>query len=237
MDAERVMDDERIDGFDPQEIVDPDDVEIVYDIEEEEARDQTPESEDEAMEIDADGVVEIIDGDAVDDEEVASLREQLNELRESYLRKLAEFDNFRKRTEREREEFNRTAGEGIVRELIPVLDNFERAVQHASDTDPEAFRLGVEMIAKQLFDMLQRQGLESIDPEGEPFEPEFHEAIQRVEDSEHTPGTVAWVLAKGYLFGGKLLRPAMVGVAVEPSEPAETTDLQVEGEAEGEDAS
>jgi len=147
------------------------------------------------------------------------LRAELDQLRDHYLRKLAEFDNFRKRTEREREEFQRTAGEKVVRELVPVLDNFERALTHAAESDSESFRQGVDMIARQLWEVLERQGLEVVDPTGKPFEPEFHEAVQRVEDSGHQPGTVVWVLAKGYLFGGRLLRPAMVGVAVEPLGP------------------
>jgi molecular chaperone GrpE len=145
------------------------------------------------------------------------LRVELDQLRDHYLRKLAEFDNFRKRTEREREEFQRTAGEKVVRELVPVLDNFERALSHADESDAESFRQGVDMIARQLWEVLERQGLEVVDPTGQPFEPEFHEAVQRVEDGSHAPGTVVWVLAKGYLFGGRLLRPAMVGVAVEPT--------------------
>ncbi len=147
------------------------------------------------------------------------LRAELDQLRDHYLRKLAEFDNFRKRTEREREEFQRTAGEKVVRELVPVLDNFERALTHAGESDSESFRQGVDMIARQLWEVLERQGLEVVDPTGKPFEPEFHEAVQRVEDAGHEPGTVVWVLAKGYLFGGRLLRPAMVGVAVEPAGP------------------
>lgn len=145
------------------------------------------------------------------------LRAELDQLRDHYLRKLAEFDNFRKRTDREREEFQRTAGEKIVRELVPVLDNFERALTHAGESDSESFRQGVDMIARQLWEVLERQGLEVVNPIGKPFEPEFHEAVQRVEDSGQESGTVVWVLAKGYLFGGRLLRPAMVGVAVEPS--------------------
>jgi len=147
------------------------------------------------------------------------LRAELDQLRDHYLRKLAEFDNFRKRTEREREEFQRTAGEKVVRELVPVLDNFERALTHAGESDSESFRQGVDMIARQLWEVLERQGLEVVDPTGKPFEPEYHEAVQRVEDPGHEPGTVVWVLAKGYLFGGRLLRPAMVGVAVEPIGP------------------
>jgi molecular chaperone GrpE len=168
-------------------------------------------------------------------DEVERFKEEQNHLRELYLRKLAEFDNFRKRTEKERQELERIAGEGVIRELVPVLDNFDRALQHANGTDTEAFHQGVEMIARQLWDVLQRLGLEEIDPTGEAFEPEYHEAVQRVEDSDQEPGTVVWVLAKGYLFGGRLVRPAMVGVAVEPAEdnPEEGPGPESEeGEAE-----
>lgn len=163
------------------------------------------------------------DGDAAElRRENERLRVEVDQLRDHYLRKLAEFDNFRKRTEREREEFQRTAGEKVVRELVPVLDNFERALSHAEESDAESFRQGVDMIARQLWEVLERQGLEVVDPTGQQFEPEFHEAVQRVEDGSHPPGTVVWVLAKGYLFGGRLLRPAMVGVAVKPIGPGGT---------------
>ncbi len=148
-----------------------------------------------------------------------SIQAEVDHLREMYLRKLAEFDNFRKRTERERAEMKKIAAEGLVSELLPVLDNFQRAVQHADDSEPEAFREGVEMIAKQFSDLLARSGLDPIDPIGEQFNPELHEAVQRMEGSEYAPGTVVAVFTKGYTFGGRLIRPAMVGVAVEPVSP------------------
>ena len=107
-------------------------------------------------------------------EEVARLQREKQELRELYLRKLAEFDNFRKRTEREREELERTAGEDMVRDLLPVLDNFERALQHAQGADASGFYQGVEMIAKQLWDLLERRGLAMMDPVGDMFQPELH---------------------------------------------------------------
>jgi molecular chaperone GrpE len=158
--------------------------------------------------------LEVVPGSAVE-EEAEHLKAELDHVRDIYLRKLAEFDNFRKRVEREREE-NRLAGvEEMVRELLPVLDNFERALQHAED-DSGAFQQGVEMIAKQLWDTLERRGVKQIDPAGQPFDPELHEAVQRVEDGQHPPGTVAWVMLKGYTMGDRLVRPAMVGVAVEP---------------------
>ncbi len=150
-------------------------------------------------------------------EEMDRLKAEMDRLRELYLRKLAEFDNFRKRVEREKEEMRRVAAEEMVRDLVPVLDTFERALGHEGETDVDSFRTGIELIARQLWDVLARRGLEEIDPRGQRFDPEFHEAVQRVEGSEYEPGTVVSVLAKGYSLGGRLIRPAMVAVAVEPS--------------------
>ena len=163
--------------------------------------------------------------------EIEQLRQELESLRDVYLRKLAEFDNFRKRTDREKEELQKTGGENLVREMVPVLDNFNRALQHGDDVDPAAFRLGVEMIARQLRESLQRQGMEPVMPAGKPFDPEFHEAVQRVEGSDATPGTVVDVLAPGYVFGGRLIRPALVSVAVEGA------SAEPDSDAEGEESS
>jgi len=148
-------------------------------------------------------------------DEMDRLKGEVDHLRELYLRKLAEFDNFRKRIDREREELRKTAAEDVLRELIPVLDNFERALQHSVDTDPASFRQGVELISRQLWELLSRQGMDVIDPAGKPFDPEVHEAVQRVEGGGHEPGTVVLVLAKGYTLGGRLIRPALVSVAVD----------------------
>ncbi len=147
--------------------------------------------------------------------EVKKFQEEINHLQEMYLRKLAEFDNFRKRTDRERAEREKLAGIDVVQDLIPVIDNFERALDHASESTAETLAEGVGMIARQLTDVLERRGLEIFDPTGQPFDPENHEAIQRVEDPSLEPGTIAWTLAKGYRYGGRLLRPAMVGVVTE----------------------
>ena len=112
-------------------------------------------------------------------------------------------------------EIRRHANEDLVRDLLPVLDNFERALEHGSETDSGAFHEGVEMIARQLWDTLERQGVEVVDPMGERFSPEFHEAVHRIEDGSKEPGTIASVLAKGYLYNGRLVRPAMVGVVAD----------------------
>jgi molecular chaperone GrpE len=149
-------------------------------------------------------------------EEVERLKTELDHVRDVYLRKLAEFDNYRKRTERERYDLMQTGGEDLVKELLPVLDNFERALEHGEEDDSGAFRQGVEMIARQLRETLERKGVVEVNPVGQPFDPELHEAVQRVETTDHVPGIVVWVMLKGYTYAERLLRPAMVGVAVEP---------------------
>jgi len=163
--------------------------------------------------------VEAVAAQPADMDEVQRLNAEVEHLREMYLRKLAEFDNYRKRIDRERQEIRRTAAEGLVSELLPVLDNFERAVQHAEESEPAPFREGVAMIARQFAEILHRSGLEAIDPTGQRFDPELHEAVQRIEGSEYASGSVVGVFSKGYLFGGRLMRPAMVAVAVEPVSP------------------
>ncbi len=169
-------------------------------------------------------------GEGSQDQTVERLKEEMDSLRELYLRKLAEFDNFRKRVEREREEVRINAAADVVRELVPVMDNFDRALVH-TEAAPETLRQGVEMIARQLWDTLERQGLEVINPGGEQFNPEVHEAVQRVEDEGHEPGSVVQVLGKGYLFQGRLVRPAMVAVAVEPLPRVPSDEGPDEGEA------
>ncbi len=168
-------------------------------------------------------------GMAISDEsatmKIDKLQTELDQVRDVYLRKLAEFDNFRKRVERERDDLRQAALEDFVRELLPVIDNFDRALQHAGD-DSGAFHQGVEMIAKQLHDTLERKGVTEIDPLGQTFNPEVHEAVQRVEGCDQPPGTVVFVMLKGYARGDRLIRPALVGVAVEPA--------PIEGNAGGE---
>ena len=184
--------------------IDPDD-EIEIEFLDEDGEEQESEVMDKGLESVQETTVE---------EEAEQLKTELDHVRDIYLRKLAEFDNFRKRVEREREDIRLAGVEEIVRELLPVLDNFERALQHAED-DSGAFRQGVEMIAKQLWDALESRGVQEVNPVGQAFDQELQVAVQRVEDSQHEPGTVAWVLLKGYTMGDRLVRPAMVGVAVE----------------------
>jgi molecular chaperone GrpE len=132
-------------------------------------------------------------------------------LRDQLLRSLADFDNFRKRTERERADFHRYATANLLRDLLPVLDNFERALSHAPD---EEFGRGVALIYKQLMDTLTRHGLRPIEEANVPFDPNIHEGVMREETDAYPSHTVMEVLQKGYFLHDRLLRPAMVKVAV-----------------------
>ena len=135
-----------------------------------------------------------------------------DDFRDRYVRTLADFENFRKRSEREKADFQRYALGAVIREILPVLDNFDRALEHAGEGDE--FHKGVALIYKQLFDVLQRHGLKPITESGVRFDPNIHEAVVREEDPSVPSHTVAAVLQKGYFLHDRLLRPAMVKVAV-----------------------
>jgi len=135
-----------------------------------------------------------------------------DDMKDRYLRTLADFENFRKRTEREKADFYKYALSGLVRELLPVLDNFDRALEHAEEGDD--FHKGVLMIYKQLYGVLEKYGLKPIDDSGVPFDPKIHEAVVREDDPSVPSHTVVAVLQKGYFIHERLLRPAMVKVAV-----------------------
>jgi len=148
-----------------------------------------------------------------------ALRRENEDLKNRYIRTLADFDNLRKRTEREKSDFARYATSGVLKDLIPALDNFDRALQH-SDADNE-FHKGVELIYKQLYDVLTKHGLRLIDEVGAHFDPNIHEAVVREEDSSVPSHTVTAILQKGYFLHDRLLRPALVKVAVGgPDQPA-----------------
>ncbi len=131
--------------------------------------------------------------------------------KDRYLRTLADFENFRKRSEREKADFFKYALAGLLRELLPVLDNFDRSLDHAEQGDD--FHRGVLLIYKQLFDVLTKHGLRPIEESGVPFDPKIHEAVVREEDPSVPSHTVVAVLQKGYFLHDRLLRPAMVKVA------------------------
>jgi molecular chaperone GrpE len=142
----------------------------------------------------------------------AAAAPQQDDYRNRYIRAVADFDNFRKRSERERADFARYATSGVLRDILPVLDNFDRALEHAEEGDD--FHKGVLMIYKQLFDVLEKHGLRVIDETGVHFDPNIHEGVMREEDDSVPSHTVTAVLQKGYFLHDRLLRPAMVKVAV-----------------------
>jgi molecular chaperone GrpE len=142
-----------------------------------------------------------------------ALRQENQKIRDQYLRSLADFENFRKRSEREKSDFHRYANLQIMKELLPVLDNFERAFSHVPDAEGE-FAKGIELIYRQLADSLQKSGLKAIGEAGVPFDPNIHEAVMREEDPSVPSHTVIEVLQKGYFLHDRLVRPAMVRVAV-----------------------
>lgn len=135
-----------------------------------------------------------------------------DEARDRYLRVLADFDNYRKRTDREKADFFRYALANVMKEMLPVLDNFDRALEHAEEGDE--FHKGVLMIYKQLFDVLQKHGLKPIDEAGVRFNPNIHEAVVSDQDASVPSHTVVAILQRGYFLHDRLLRPALVKVAV-----------------------
>jgi molecular chaperone GrpE len=135
-----------------------------------------------------------------------------DEYKNRYVRVLADFENFRKRSEREKADFFRYATAAVLKDVLPVLDNFDRALDHAAEGDE--FHKGVLLIYKQLFDVLQRHGLKSIDESEVAFDPNIHEAVVREENDAVPNHTVVAILQKGYFLHDRLLRPALVKVAV-----------------------
>ncbi len=142
------------------------------------------------------------------------IAEEKAELQDLLQRRQAEFDNFRRRTERERSEFVQYAGTELIRELLPVVDDFERALQ--SDPGSKEYAAGVQMIYGRMADTLKKAGLEPIDTAGKIFDPHVHQAVEKVQTSDAADNAILAEFQKGYFFKGKLLRPSMVKVAVHP---------------------
>jgi len=140
---------------------------------------------------------------------------EVEALQDRNLRLMAEFDNAKKRAVREREEHARFASESLIRELLPVLDNFERALQAArGDEGAAAVTAGVELIQRELLRVLEKFGVTAFSSVGAPFDPERHEAVARVPAAGHPEMTVVGETARGYLLNGRVLRPALVTVAM-----------------------
>jgi molecular chaperone GrpE len=142
------------------------------------------------------------------------LASETSELQDRFLRFQAEFQNFRKRADKDRLEFSEYASMEAVRTLLPIIDDFERALQ--TETTDKTYAQGMDLIRQRLFDTLKKLGLEPINAQGEPFDPHVHHAVEMVETEDAPDHTVLAEFQRGYNFKGRLLRPAMVKVAVEP---------------------
>lgn len=143
--------------------------------------------------------------------QVEKLTGDLQEKKDRLLRLQADFDNFRRRSAKEREEISAVVTQNFCKDMLPLLDNFERAMA-AETKDVEAFQKGVEMIFTQFQEALKKNGLEQIEAVGQKFDPNFHQAVMRVEDPEREDDTVAQELQKGYMVKGRVIRPSMVQV-------------------------
>ena len=147
------------------------------------------------------------DADALREKYEAELAEKENR----YLRLQADFENFRRRTRQEKEELAAVVTQNLLKDMLPFLDNFERALA-AEGSDEGGLRAGVEMMYKQMVEALKKEGLEYIETKNKPFDPNFHQAVMRVEDAEKEDGTIVAELQKGYMVKGRVILPSMVQV-------------------------
>ncbi len=144
--------------------------------------------------------------------------EEIKELKDKYLRVVAEAENMKKRLEREKREFLEYANENLLKDLLPVIDNIERAIEHANeDANVKDFIKGVEMTLNNFIKILEKYNVKSINALNEEFNPTYHEAMAIKETEEHPPNTVVEELQKGYMYKERLLRPSLVTVAKEPA--------------------
>lgn len=150
-----------------------------------------------------------------EEEQFARLQEELTQLRDVALRAQADAQNIQRRAEMDVEKARKFALEGFAKELLPVVDNLERALESAAGDDAQVKSIaeGVELTLKSLLDVLKRFKIEPVDPQGEPFDPQLHQAMSMVENPEVEPNTVIAVMQKGYTLNERLVRPAMVMVS------------------------
>jgi molecular chaperone GrpE len=159
--------------------------------------------------------------------ELDAVRAERDKLRDQLMRVAADFDNFRKRSKREVDDARMRGKDDLIRDLLPVFDNLERATQTGTASDVASVIEGVRMVLKLFEATAERVGLKRVPALGERFDPAVHDAIQQKETNEHPPGTVIAEIAPGYRFGERLVRPAVVVVARKAPEPAATTEPRV----------
>ncbi len=169
---------------------------------------------DNADSVAAEAVTESSDEATADNDEEQMWQKKVAELEDRLLRVHADFDNFRRRTRQEKEDLLNLANTKLIGELLPVLDNFALALQAAeSSGDAGSIAKGVDMVYKQLFNMLENMGLRQMEPIGQAFDPSMHEAVMSEPVDGKEPGVVVAVMRSGYYFKDKVLRPAMVKVS------------------------
>lgn len=145
------------------------------------------------------------------EQKLEELEKSLKDANDKFLRTLAEYDNYRKRSVREKEQAYADSKASVLTEFLPVLDNFERAAGN-KDASLEDYQKGIDMIFNQLTEIFKKQGAESFGEAGDVFDPNIHSAVMHIEDSEQPENTVTDVFSKGYKLGDKILRPAVVKV-------------------------
>ena len=153
---------------------------------------------------------------AREDADARKLASDLDDLRQTLLRRQADFENYRKRVEKERAEDSKRATARVVESLIPIVDGFEHALAAHKEDEYASYRKGFELIYKQLLDHLAKLGVERVEPLGAPFDPHMHQAMDRAETTEHPDGTILEVFQPAYVYNARVLRPALVRVAVHP---------------------
>jgi molecular chaperone GrpE len=142
-----------------------------------------------------------------------ALRKDKDALQDRLLRMAAEFDNYRKRVDRDRRDQADAATADALMDLLPIIDDLERALKAPAGGDSEGFRKGVELIHQQMIELLRKRGVKSIDAVGTDFDPRYHQAVAHESSADHREGEVVEEFARGYMLGERLLRPAMVKVA------------------------
>jgi len=152
------------------------------------------------------------------EETVKNLEQEIKDLQDKYLRLVAETENMKKRLEREKRDFLEYANENLLKDLLPVIDNIERAIEHAdSEADIKDFIKGVEMTLASFLKVLEKYNVKAINSINEEFDPNFHEAMAIKETDQQPPNTIVEELQKGYMYKQRVLRPSLVTVAKEPA--------------------
>lgn len=168
-------------------------------------------AEAEAADVSADAAAD--EAPAAKADPVAALRREKDALQDRLLRTAAEFENYRKRIDRERRDQADAAVADAVEELLPIVENLERALEAPAGSDPEVYRKGVELIHQQMMELLRKRGVKPIQAMGADFDPRFHQAVVQEVSTDHREGEVMEELSRGYTIGERLLKPAMVKVA------------------------